>query len=97
VDAEKKKKKLRRVSQNTTTPTSVNIVRVSTVPENAKQLFKSGGSFKIYEDQVKSDANAMQVLDDTGKVLMNIVMESVFSIEHTEKLVALSKSRQRGS
>jgi hypothetical protein len=29
--------------------------------------------FKIYEDQVKSDANAMQVLDDTGKVLMNIV------------------------
>jgi hypothetical protein len=52
-------------------------VRVSTVPENAKQLFKSG-SFKIYEDQVKSDANAMQVLDDTGKVLMNIVMESVF-------------------
>jgi hypothetical protein len=53
------------------------IVRVSTVPENAKP-FKSGGSFKIYEDQVKSDANAMQVLDDTGKVLMNIVMESVF-------------------
>jgi hypothetical protein len=72
------------------------IVRVSTVPENAK-LFKSGGSFKIYEDQVKSDANAMQVLDDTGKVLMNIVGgERIFSIEHTEKLVALlQKSRQR--
>jgi hypothetical protein len=36
----KKKKKLRRVSQNTT-PTSVNIiVRVSTVPENAKQLLR---------------------------------------------------------
>jgi hypothetical protein len=90
----KKKKKLRRVSQNTT-PLLVNIiVRVSTVPENAKQLFKSG-SFKIYEDQVKSDANAM-VLDDTGKVLMNIVGgERIFSIEHTEKLVALSKKRQR--
>jgi hypothetical protein len=29
----------------------------------------------------------MQVLDDTGKVLMNIV--EIFSIEHTEKLVAL--------
>jgi hypothetical protein len=82
-----------------TTPTSVNIiVRVSTVPENAKTAFKSGGSFKIYEDQVKSDANAMQVLDDTGKVLMNIVGGAYFSIEHTEKLVALSKkSRQRGS
>jgi hypothetical protein len=35
-----KKKKKRRVSQNTT-PTSVNIiVRVSTVPENAKQLLR---------------------------------------------------------
>jgi hypothetical protein len=52
------------------------IVRVSTVPENA--AFKSGGSFKIYEDQVKSDANAMQVLDDTGKVLMNIVRRAYF-------------------
>jgi hypothetical protein len=51
------------------------IVRVSTVPENA--AFKSGGSFKIYEDQVKSDANAMQVLDD-GKVLMNIVWRAYF-------------------
>jgi hypothetical protein len=39
--------------------------------------FKSGGSFKIYEDQ--SDANAMQVLDDTGKVLMNIV-ERIFQL-----------------
>jgi hypothetical protein len=48
------------------TPSVNIIVRVSTVPENA--AFKSGGSFKIYEDQVKSDANAMQVLDDTGKV-----------------------------
>jgi hypothetical protein len=38
----------------------------------------------------------MQVLDDTGKVLMNIVGGDYFSIEHTEKLVALSKkSRQR--
>jgi hypothetical protein len=36
------------------------IVRVSTVPENAA-AFKSGGSFKIYEDQVKSDANAMHL------------------------------------
>jgi hypothetical protein len=31
----------------------------------------------------------------TGKVLMNIVMR-VFSIEHTEKLVALSKKVDRG-
>lgn len=73
------------------------IVRISTVPDNAKQLFKKGGSFKIYEDQVKSNTNAMQVLDDTGKVLMNIVGgERIFSIEHTEKLVALSKKVDRG-
>jgi hypothetical protein len=39
----------------------------------------------------------MQVLDDTGKVLMNIVGERIFQLS-TEKLVALSKkSRQRGS
>jgi hypothetical protein len=39
----------------------------------------------------------MQVLDDTGKVLMNIVGgERIFSIEHTEKLVALSKKVDRG-
>jgi hypothetical protein len=42
-------------------------VRVSTVPENAKQLLRVAVVLK-YEDQVKSDANAMQVLDDTGKV-----------------------------
>jgi hypothetical protein len=35
---------------------------------------------KIYEDQVKSDANA--VLDDTGKVLMNILWRAYFSIAH---------------
>jgi uncharacterized membrane protein (UPF0127 family) len=73
------------------------IVRVSTVPDSAKQLFKKGGTFKLYEDQVKADANAMQVLDDTGKVLMNIVGgERIFSIEHTEQLVALSKKVDRG-
>jgi hypothetical protein len=38
----------------------------------------------------------MQVLDDTGKVLMNIGWRAYFSIEHTEKLVALSKV-DRGS
>jgi hypothetical protein len=36
----------------------------------------------------------MQVLDDTGKVLMNIVGGDYFSIEHTEKLVALSKKTE---
>jgi hypothetical protein len=34
----------------------------------------------------------MQVLDDR-QGLMNIVMEAFFSIEHTEKLVALSKKK----
>lgn len=73
------------------------IVRISAVPENSEQLFKKGGSFKIYEEEVKSKSNAMQVLDDTGKVLMNIVGgERIFSIEHTEKLVSLSKKVERG-
>jgi hypothetical protein len=58
--------------------TSVNIIVRDLLYLKTQSSFKSGGSFKIYEDQVKSDANAMQVLDDTGKVLMNIVMESVF-------------------
>jgi hypothetical protein len=67
VDAEtEEEEELRRVSQNTT-PLLVNIiVRVSTVPENAKQLLRVAVVLNIYEDQVKSDANAMQVLDDTG-------------------------------
>lgn len=73
------------------------IVRVSTVPENIQKVFKQGGTFKIYEDQVKAKANAMQVLDNTGKVLMNIVGgERIFSIEHTEALVSLAKKVDRG-
>lgn len=73
------------------------IVKVTNVPESAKQVFKKGGSFKIYEDQVKANENAMQVLDDTGKVLMNIVGgERIFSILHTEELVSLSKKVDKG-
>lgn len=73
------------------------IVKVTNVPENAKQVFKKGGTFKIYEDQVKASAHAMQVLDDTGKVLMNIVGgERIFSILHTEELVNLSKKVDKG-
>jgi hypothetical protein len=83
VDAETEEEEAEEGIAKHDTSTSVNIiVRVSTVPENAAAAFKSGGSFKIYEDQVKSDANAMQVLDDTGKVLMNIVAESVFFKAH---------------
>jgi hypothetical protein len=33
----------------------------------------------------------MQVLDDTGKVLMNIVGGEYFSIEHTEKCGSFKK------
>jgi hypothetical protein len=56
---QKLKKKLR--GYRKTTPTSVNIiVRLSTVPENAKQLLRV--AVVLNEDQVKSDANAMQVL-----------------------------------
>lgn len=77
---------------------SVNIVvRVTTVPETAERLFKMGGTFRRYEDEVKALPNAMQVLDDKGKVLMNIVGgERIFSIEHTEQLIALSKKVEAG-
>lgn len=77
---------------------SVNIVvRVTTIPETAERLFKMGGSFRRYEDEVKALPNAMQVLDDKGKVLMNIVGgERIFSIEHTEQLIALSKKVEAG-
>jgi uncharacterized membrane protein (UPF0127 family) len=79
------------------------IVRVSTSPKTNDKVFKnggsfkSGGSFKIIEDQVKARKSAMQVLDDSGKVLMNIDGgERIFSIEHTEQLVALAKQVDRG-
>ena len=77
---------------------SVNIIiRIASMPEQVEKVFKKGGAFKIYEDQVKPEKNAMQVLDDTGKILMNIVGgERIFSIEHTEELVALSKRVDRG-
>lgn len=73
------------------------IVRVITVPNDVKKVFKTGGRFKMYEDAVKADDKAMQVLDDTGKVLMNIVGgERIFSIEHTEEIIALAKRIDRG-
>jgi len=73
------------------------IVRVSANPTRQEELFKKGGAFKIYEEDVKSKKDAMQVLDDTGKVLMNIKGgERIFSIEHTEQLVALSKKVDKG-
>jgi len=73
------------------------IVRVSKIPESQKEKFKVGGTFKIWEEGVKAAKNAMQVLDDTGKVLMNIVGgERIFSIKHTESLIALAKKVDRG-
>lgn len=73
------------------------IVRVSANPTRQEELFKKGGAFKVYEQDVKSKKDAMQVLDDTGKVLMNIRGgERIFSIEHTEQIVALSKKVDKG-
>ena len=73
------------------------IVRIIAAPEKNKKLFKAGGKFKIQEDQVKADKNAMQVLDNDGKILMNIVGgERIFSIEHTENIIALAKKIDRG-
>ena len=74
------------------------IINVSgIVPPSMSETFKKGGTFKIYEDQVAAKDDAMQVLDDTGKILMNIVGgERIFSIKHTEKLVELAKKVEVG-
>lgn len=73
------------------------IVKISTAPDNSEQLFRLGGAFKFIEKDVVADKKAMQVLDDKGVVLMNIVGgERIFSIEHTEQLIALAKKIDRG-
>jgi hypothetical protein len=58
------------------------IVRVSSVPDNTKQLLRWVEGLK-YTDLVKSDANAMQVLDDTGDEYM--LVASVFFRSSTLK------------
>ena len=73
------------------------IVSVTSVPKKMEQMFKKGGTFKIYEEQVKIESDKMQVLDASGRVLMNIKGgERIFSISHTEKLVDMAKKVDLG-
>jgi uncharacterized membrane protein (UPF0127 family) len=53
---------------------------------------RAGGRFRAYEEEVKAKKGSMQVLDDTGKILMNIKGgERIFSIKHTNAMVELAK------
>lgn len=73
------------------------IVKITSMPPSGKELFKKGGSFKIYEEDVKARQGAMQVLDDGGRILMNIDGgERIFSIEDTDNIVSLSKKIDSG-
>jgi uncharacterized membrane protein (UPF0127 family) len=73
------------------------VVKITSSPEQMKKIFKAGGRFNMDEVHVKADNKAMQVLDDTGKILMNIVGgERIFSIEHTEEIIAMAKRIDRG-
>ena len=73
------------------------IINASSIPKKAEGIFKKGGTFKLYEDEVMAKAGAMQVLDHTGKVQMNIEGgERIFSIVHTEQLINMAKKVDRG-
>lgn len=73
------------------------IVRGAHIDQNLGGLLKKGGTFKIYEDEVKAKEGSMQVLDHTGKVQMNIEGgERIFSINHTEQLVQMAKKVELG-
>jgi len=73
------------------------IVNSKNISGSIQEKFQAGGSFKLYEEEVKALPGSMHVLDDTGKVLMNITGgERIFSIGHTEKLIAGAKKVKAG-
>ena len=73
------------------------IVSSNNISGNIKEKFQAGGSFKLYEEEVKALPGTMQVLDDTGKVLMNIKGgERIFSIKHTETLIDTARKVKAG-
>jgi len=69
-------------------------------PENiiiSAESYRGGGVITFKEDKVTAKSGQMQVLDHDGKVLMNIKGgERIFSIEHTNSLVTLSKKVEEG-
>lgn len=73
------------------------IIRIDTIPVSMNERFKKGGTIELIEEDIKADNKKMQVLDDKGKVLMNISGgERIFSIKHTEALVSLAEKVERG-
>ena len=73
------------------------LVSTEYLPQNMTAKFKSGGKIGIKEDIVKARPGMMQVLDDKGRVLMNIKGgERIFSIKHTEKLIEYAKKVENG-
>ena len=67
------------------------------ISEELSNAYKEGGVIEISEKHVKADTSKMQVLDDKGAVLMNIQGgERIFSIEDTERMVALAKKVEAG-
>lgn len=58
---------------------------------------QQGGAFQMNEEAVSADPGKMQVLDDTGTILMNIKGgERIFSIKHTEDLMKLANKVKQG-
>lgn len=73
------------------------IVNRASLNQNPGGILKKGGTFKLYEEEVKAKDGAMQVLDHTGKVQMNISGgERIFSIDHTEQLIDMAKKVDKG-
>lgn len=64
---------------------------------NDVEIFKTGGKITPIEKDLKSITNHMQVLDDTGVVLMNIKGgERIFSRIHTKQLVDMAAAVRKG-
>ncbi|MCK5787462.1 MAG: DUF192 domain-containing protein [Chlamydiia bacterium] len=60
-------------------------------------IFKRGGKISPKEVDLKAIPEAMQVLNDTGIILMNITGgERIFSRKHTEKILKLAKDVSTG-
>jgi len=95
-EEEKEEEHTEKPSEDVSTGMNI-IIRIETVPANMQAKFKRGGTIKMYEEDIKIDNKKMQVLDDKGRVLMNISGgERIFSIEHTNKLVDLADKVKRG-
>jgi len=76
------------------------VKNVITSSKKEIHAFKRGGkvSIKTIERELKAKDGAMQVLDDEGVILMNIIGgERIFSRVHTKELVSMAKKVADGS